>query len=231
MIVALNNKCNLTKEEFLIYRNQLNEIKTNHNIILCPTFTNIPLFTSNHIHLGSQNVSSYKEGAYTGEISAKQLKELDVEYCIVGHSERRIYQKESNIDIHNKINRLLEENIQPILCVGEIKEERENHLAEKVVLEELESALSTLEEENIKKVIIAYEPIWSIGTGVVPTNQQIEEILSIIKKRYPNNKVLYGGSVNENNVEELKKISSIDGYLIGGLSLKLEELNVFVNRL
>ncbi len=231
MIIALNNKCNLTKEEFLTYMTKLNEIQSKHTIILCPSFTNINLYSSNSIHLGAQNVSSYEEGAYTGEISAKQLKKLGVEYCIVGHSERRIYQKETNTDIKYKITHLLQENIRPILCIGESKEERESKMADKVILQELESALSDLKKEDLNKIIIAYEPIWAIGTGFIPNNDEIEEMFSIIKQKYPDNPVLYGGSVNQNNIEELKKISSIDGYLLGGLSLKINELQTFVNRL
>lgn len=231
MIIALNNKCNLTKEEFLTYMTKLNEIQSKHTIILCPSFTNINLYSSNSIHLGAQNVSSYEEGAYTGEISAKQLKKLGVEYCIVGHSERRIYQKETNTDIKYKITHLLQENIRPILCIGESKEERESKMADKVLLQELESALSDLKKEDLNKIIIAYEPIWAIGTGFIPNNDEIEEMFSIIKQKYPDNPVLYGGSVNQNNIEELKKISSIDGYLLGGLSLKINELQTFVNRL
>ena len=231
MIVVLNNKCNLNKEEFKYYINNINKIDTNHTLILCPSFPNISLFSSNFIKLGSQNVSSENNGAYTGEVSAEQLKSFDVNYCIVGHSERRINQKEKNEEIHKKINKLLEQDICPILCIGETEEERMDGLEEKIVLEELDFALQGLKTEEIEKIIVAYEPIWSIGTGLTPTNYQIDTIINFIKDKYPQNKVLYGGSVNEVNLDELKKCTTIDGYLIGSLSLNPSQLNTFVKKL
>ena len=124
MIIALNNKCNFKIEEFLTYQQELNKIADNNLIVLCPTSLYLSVAKLDNIKLGAQNTSCTKEGAYTGEISATQLKSLNVEYCIVGHSERRKNQKESNEEIKEKITRLLEENITPILCVGETKEER-----------------------------------------------------------------------------------------------------------
>ena len=173
MIVALNNKSNLGKEEFINYLNELNNIKTNSTLILCPTYLNIPLVNID-ILLGSQNVSKTDNGAFTGEISAIQLKEFNVKYSIVGHSERRGYQKETNEDIKEKIIKLQENNITPILCIGESKEERENGTYKEVLKEEL-SILNDIDSSNI---IIAYEPIWSIGTGIIPTNSEIEEVFT-----------------------------------------------------
>lgn len=226
MIVALNNKSNLGKEEFINYLNELSNVKTNSTLILCPTFLNIPLVNQD-ILLGSQNVSKTDNGAFTGEISAKQLKEFNVKYSIVGHSERREYQKETNEDIREKIIKLQENNITPILCIGESKEERDNNTYKEVLQEEL-SILNDLNKDNI---IIAYEPIWSIGTGVIPTNEEIIEVFSLIKSILPNNKVLYGGSANNDNIDTLKTISLIDGYLLGGLSLKPDKLGEFLDKL
>ena len=224
MIVALNNKSNLEKEEFINYLEGLKNIKTNSNLILCPTFLNIPLVNID-IPVGSQNVSINDNGAFTGEISAKQLKSFNVKYAIVGHSERRGYQRETNEEIKEKINKLKENDITPILCIGESKEERDNNTYKEVLKEEL----SILDANS--NVIIAYEPIWSIGTGVIPTNEEIEEVFKFIKDMFPNNKVLYGGSANVDNVDTLKQIDLIDGYLLGGLSLKPDKLQIFLDKL
>jgi len=226
MIVVLNNKSNLNKEEFISYINELNTINTTDTLILCPTYLNIANFNSNSILLGSQSVSSYDNGAYTGEVSAKDLFSYGVKYSIIGHSERRSYQKESNEEIKEKLIKLLENNITPILCVGESKLERDNNTYKSILEEEL-NILSNIDKE----VIIAYEPIWSIGTGIIPTKEEIEEVITFIKEKYPNNKVLYGGSANLSNIDMLKSIPIIDGYLLGGLSLKTDELKTFIDKL
>lgn len=233
MIVALNNKCNLTNEEFKSYIEELTSIKTDHQMILCPTYLHVALAAdkvAGIIDLGAQNVSCNTKGAHTGEVSAEQLKSFGVSYCIVGHSERRAEEKETNKEIKAKIERLFEEDITPILCIGESREEREANTYKEVITEELSVALDSLPEEQKNRVIIAYEPIWSIGTGLIPTNDQIAEVNDFIKSKY-NNKVLYGGSANDKNIDELKKVSSIDGYLLGGLSLKPINLQDFVNKL
>ena len=225
MIVALNNKSNLDKNEFISYLDNLKKINTNSTLILCPTYLNIPLVDG--LLLGSQNVSKTDNGAFTGEISARELKSYGVKYSIVGHSERREYQKETNEDIKEKVIKLLENDITPILCIGESKIERENNTYKEVLKEEL-SILNDIDSSNI---IIAYEPIWSIGTGIIPTNSEIEEVFTLIKSILPNNKVLYGGSANNDNIDTLKEIDLIDGYLLGGLSLKLDKLQEFLNKL
>ena len=231
MIIALNNKSNLKKDEFIEYNEKLNNLSTNHEIILCPTYLNIPEFNSKYIKLGAQNVSKTINGAYTGEVAASQLKSYGVEYCIVGHSERREYQKENNNQIYEKIIRLFEEDITPILCIGEAKEEYDNNETKDVLREEIESAISNLTQLELKKLIIAYEPIWSIGTGVIPTVEEIDDILSYIKTLLPNCKILYGGSANENNIDLLNDCKYIDGYLLGGLSLKPENLQIFLDKI
>ena len=231
MIIALNNKCNLTKQEFLKYQEELEEISTKDKVILCPTFLNISHFHLSKVELGAQNVSAKEQGAYTGEVSAQQLQSEQVKYCIVGHSERRKYQQETDEEINQKIMKLLECNIIPILCVGETKEEREKNLEQEIIKTELKIALENLTDEQKEKIIIAYEPIWSIGTGIIPTNNQIKKMFQTIKQHLPNNKVLYGGSANEENIAVLKEIEEIDGYLLGGLSLKPEKLKVFIEKL
>ena len=200
-------------------------------MILCPTFLNVSISSLKKIKLGAQNVSTTNDGAFTGEISASQLKSQGVQYTIIGHSERREYQKESVEEIHNKLLRLLENDIVPILCIGETLEERKDNKVESVLEKELLTAIENLTEEEKEKIIVAYEPIWSIGTGVIPTREEIEAVFHFIKTILPNNKILYGGSANEENIDMLKEISMIDGYLLGGLSLKPEKLQVFLNKL
>ena len=231
MIIALNNKSNLNKKEFKEYYKKLLTIKTKMKLILCPTFLNIGLVYNDKILLGSQNVSKNDNGAFTGEISASQLHDYGVKYTIVGHSERREYQRETYEEINKKIRKLIDNNITPILCVGETLEERKSNQFKQVLDAELLSAIKGLDSKSKSKIIVAYEPIWSIGTGVIPKLEEIDEVFSYIKKKFPNNKVLYGGSANEKNIDELKKSKLIDGYLLGGLSLKPKELKEFIDKL
>lgn len=238
MIIALNNKCNLKKEDFLTYQKELETIEKSSKIILCPTNIFIGIANLSNIELGAQNVSSTECGAYTGEVSASQLKSMEVKYCIVGHSERRKYQQETNKEINEKVKNLLREEIIPILCIGESKEERENNQQNEVIINEIEKAISDLNEEIRKKIIIAYEPIWAIGTGKTATsadaNNSIKAIRNKIKELYgeaisENISILYGGSVKSSNAKELFETSDIDGALIGGASLKLDEFEKIIN--
>lgn len=231
MIIALNNKSNLEKEDFKKYLEELKTVETTETLILCPTFLNISMVSNSNIKLGSQNVSASDNGAYTGEISASQLKSYQVEYAIVGHSERREYQRETNEEINKKIKQLYKNDITPILCIGETLEERKQNKVNEVLEKELTIATRDLTEEEKKRLIIAYEPIWSIGTGVIPTNEQIEEVFQEIKRLVPASYILYGGSANEENIDQLKQIPSINGYLLGGLSLKVDKLKVFIEKL
>ena len=231
MIIALNNKSNLEKVDFKKYLEELKTVETTETLILRPTFLNISMVSNSNIKLGSQNVSVSDNGAYTGEISASQLKSYQVEYAIVGHSERREYQRETNEEINKKIKQLYKNDITPILCIGETLEERKQNKVNEVLEEELTIATRDLTEEEKKRLIIAYEPIWSIGTGVIPTNEQIEEVFQEIKRLVPASYILYGGSANEENIDQLKQIPSINGYLLGGLSLKVDKLKVFIEKL
>lgn len=231
MIVALNNKCNLEKEEYESYLKEINSINYNSKLILCPTLLNLGNTNNCNVSLGAQNVSINQSGAFTGEVAASQLKSYNVEYCIVGHSERREYQKESLTEINKKVKQLFAENIIPILCIGETKKEREEKQVAKILEEELKTAVEGLSEEEKSKIIIAYEPIWSIGTGIIPTTEEINEVFTFIKNYLPNSKILYGGSANEKNIDTLKTEPLIDGYLLGGLSLKPIELKIFLDKL
>lgn len=231
MIIALNNKCNLSKTEFENYQKELENINTTDSkLILCPTSSYLPLCNLKNIHLGSQNVSKNEIGAHTGEIAASQLASLNVKYCIVGHSERRQELNEESIDTNLKIKNLLTQNIIPILCVGETKIEKDSNKTNTIIKEQLQTAMMDLTEAEIQKIIVAYEPIWSIGTGLIPTIEDISTVLSLIKETAPGVKTLYGGSVNEENVIYLNKCALIDGYLLGGLSLKPEKLKIFIEK-
>lgn len=228
MIVVLNNKSNLDKKEFMEYQNELKKIESSHQLVICPSQIYLNSIDLPTFDLGSQNVSSYHQGAYTGEIYAHQLKSLDVKYCLVGHSERRKYQRETNKDINEKIKRLLEEEITPILCIGETKEQKDSKRTKSVLLSELNECLSGI---NNNDIIIAYEPIWAIGTGITPTKDEVEDVFKEIKKVYLKNKLIYGGSLNQENIVEFKTSDLIDGYLLGGLSLKPQELKDFISKI
>ena len=228
MIVVLNNKSNLDKKEFMEYQNELKKIESSHQLVICPSQIYLNSIDLPTFDLGSQNVSSYHQGAYTGEIYAHQLKSLDVKYCLVGHSERRKYQRETNKDINEKTKRLLEEEITPILCIGETKEQKDSKRTKSVLLSELNECLSGI---NNNDIIIAYEPIWAIGTGITPTKDEVEDVLKEIKKVYQKNKLIYGGSLNQENIVEFKTSDLIDGYLLGGLSLKPQELKDFISKI
>lgn len=227
MIVVLNNKSNFTPEEFKSYLKKLEKIDYSE-LILCPTFINLAL-AGDKIELGAQDVSPYDDGAHTGEISATQLKTLGVKYSLVGHNERREFESEE--ELFSEIKKLFENNMIPILCVGETKEERESNKVEEVLDKELYNVINNLSREEQEKLIIAYEPVWSIGTGVIPTNEEIREVLRYIKNLLPNTKVLYGGSANEENIDTLKEIEEIDGYLLGGISLDIDRLQALLDKL
>lgn len=231
MIIVLNHKSNLEKEEYQNYITDFSTIKTKHKLVVCPSFINLGLPVSNEINLGSQNISTYNSGAHTGEISSAQLKSYNIKYTIIGHSERRKEQKENLLEINKKIKQAEKNNIIPILCIGETKKERANGEVEAIIKEEILSAIEDLTEKQKEKLIIAYEPIWSIGTGLIPSNKDIIKATKYIKKLLPKAKVLYGGSVNEENIDIIKKIQDIDGYLIGGLSLNIEKIKILLEKL
>lgn len=227
MLIVLNNKSNLTKEEYVLYLEKIKDIVSKHELVVCPSMPYLSIFNISNIKLGSQDVSEKEGGAYTGETSALQLKSLNISYCLVGHSERRAYFNETPDIIKIKIKNLLKQNIIPILCVGETKEEKQQGKTKELLTSQINYILSTLSEEEKEKIIIAYEPIWSIGTGIIPTIDDIDDVLNSIREILPKNKLLYGGSINEENVSSLQESKMINGYLLGGLSLKPEKLKIF----
>lgn len=231
-LVVGNFKMNLDFYEIEEYINYFKD-KNYSNVLFAPSSIYLTKFTENSLNCAAQDVSSYENGAYTGDISASQLKSIGVSYSIVGHSERRKYYQD-DLFVNKKIIHLLEQGINPILCVGETKEERESNQTINIIENEINKAFDNIKSEYLKEIIIAYEPIWSIGTGLVPSNNEIEEVIlhikNYIKKNYSlSSKVLYGGSVNNNCINKLEEINSLDGYLVGGCSLKYMEFDKLIN--
>ena len=190
------------------------------------------------VFVGAQNCSSFKQGAFTGEVSAVMLKSLGIKYVIIGHSERREFFSETNEELLNKVLLSVERNISPIFCCGEplIFRNKNNHL--EYVINQLKETVLKLNKESFQKVIIAYEPVWAIGSGKTASNEEIEEmhvaIRKTIKQKFgssvsKNTSILYGGSVNAINAKEIFEINDVDGGLIGGASLQAQEFIDIVN--
>ncbi|MEI6683256.1 MAG: triose-phosphate isomerase [Bacteroidota bacterium] len=216
----------------------------NTEVVLCPPTLYIEMASDvaeeANFKVGAQNIYPADAGAFTGEISPAMLKELKVEYCITGHSERRKYFNESNEFLMAKVDSLLKHGIRPIFCCGELLPEREagQHFA--VVKKQLEESLFHLAASAFGMVVIAYEPVWAIGTGVTATNEQAQEmhgyIRQLVAEKYgaktaDNTSILYGGSCNGKNAMELFAQPDVDGGLIGGASLKAEEFIQIVSSL
>ena len=224
-----NLKMNLTLPDIIEYETKLSKIQSKHKIIVCPSFPYLSYFNSSNYYLGSQDVSNQESGSLTGEVSAKQLKSLNVKYTIIGHSERKKELSETNNQVSGKIKRLFENDITPILCIGELNK---NSLTPE---EEIKNNLEEIFKDiiDIKNIIIAYEPVWSIGTGDIPSNNHIEKVVEYIKKWFYNRfniciDIIYGGSVSINNIQQLNNISNIDGYLLGGTSLRIDTLKEII---
>lgn len=228
-LVVGNFKMNLTLNEIDEYIEFFKDKKYD-NVIFSPSNIYLLKFIENGMKVATQDVSFANIGAYTGDISASQLKSLGVKYSIVGHSERRKYYEDDKY-VNRKLSELLNEDMIPILCIGETKEERETGVTLDIIKKEIDEAFKEI--DKLDNIIIAYEPIWSIGTGIIPTNYDIEKTITFIKeyiheKYHTNNKVLYGGSVSNKNIDELEKLEVVDGYLVGGCSIKKEEFDSLI---
>lgn len=240
-IVAGNWKMNKTLEEAKILTAELmgmvaDEVKSNTEIIICTPFPYLislknQLGNSN-IKVGAQNCSEHDSGAYTGEVSAAMIKSIDVPYVIVGHSERRQYFGETNKTIALKVDKALANSLTPIFCCGEPLEIREKGEQEALVKQQVEESLFHLSTDALKKVVIAYEPVWAIGTGKTATSQQAQDMHLVIRKHLASKyglsaadsiSILYGGSVKADNAKELFACPDVDGGLVGGASLKSRE--------
>ena len=235
MFIA-NLKTNLNLSDVANYINTIDNFYTEDTIVILPSLIHIPFFISNNFKLGAQYVSKYNKGSYTGEVSAEQLYETKVEYCIVGHSERRILYNETDDNINEKIKNLLQNKIKPILCIGENKEERIAEQTKFKLKRQILDGLENIDKTKLDEMIIAYEPIWAIGTGITPTYKEIEELSLYIKDiAYSafkiKAKVLYGGSVNSKNIVNLKHTKETDGFLIGNASINPNEFIKIVNEL
>ena len=243
-VIAGNWKMNMLPNEAIEYIDKLVPLvkDTKNEVILCVPYTDLfyALLTAQNtnIKIGAQNMHFAEKGAYTGEVSAKMLKSINVEYVIIGHSERRQYFNETDETVNKKIKSAFENGLKPIVCVGETLEERESGKTESIITKQTELALDGLTNEQVENTIIAYEPIWAIGTGKTATsedaNNSIKAIRNKIEELYGKEvaeKVIiqYGGSVKSKNAKELFSMSDIDGGLVGGASLDPEEFSKIVN--
>lgn len=212
------------------------------DVVVCVPFTDLKTAADcckgSNIHVGAQNVSWAESGAFTGEISADMLVEAGAEYVVIGHSERRQYFGETDDSVNKRLCKALEKGLKPILCVGESLTERQGGVTESVLKTQIEGAFKGLDKAAALKTVIAYEPVWAIGTGVTATSETAQEtiayIRSLIKSAYDaataeGVRIQYGGSMNPKNVKELMAQPDIDGGLIGGASLKAADFSAVVN--
>ena len=243
-VIAGNWKMNMLPGEAIEFINELTPLvkDTENEVILCVPYTDLfySLLTAQNtnIKIGAQNMHFEESGAYTGEVSGKMLKSINVEYVIIGHSERRQYFAETDETVNKKVKAAFKYGLKPIVCVGETLEEREAGKTVDIITKQTELALEGLTNEQVENTIIAYEPIWAIGTGKTATsedaNNSIKEIRNKIEEIYGQETasrviIQYGGSVKSSNAKELFGMSDIDGGLVGGASLKAEEFSKIVN--
>lgn len=234
-VVAGNWKMNMNyKDAFALFHSLNNRLNNNEvEVILCPPSIYLSEFSNKlkNVKLAAQNVSSFESGAYTGEISAQMLKSIDVDYCLVGHSERRALFSDSSEVINTKIHLLLENEISPIFCCGESLSDRESGIQNEIIHNQLESGLNGIDLSQLKNCIIAYEPVWAIGTGLTASSDQAQEmhffIRNYLKTRFKIENdiasqipILYGGSCNAKNASDLFSKNDVNGGLIGGAALK-----------
>lgn len=240
-IIAGNWKMNKNHNEAVELINSLKSgIDTDKSdVVVCVPFVDLmsvsEAIKGTNINLGAQNMHFEESGAYTGEIAPYMLKELGVKYVIIGHSERRAYFGETDEIVNKKVKKALEHNIVPILCVGESLEERELDITIELVRIQVKKAFAGISKEDAKKVVIAYEPIWAIGTGKVATKEQAEEVCKEVRKVVAEVygqeiadviRIQYGGSVTGDSANELFNMPNIDGGLVGGASLKEDFIKV-----
>ena len=241
LIIAGNWKMNQTVAEALDLVNGLKRELANVkevDIVVCPPFTALSevskAILNTNLRLGAQNMSEQSSGAFTGEIAAGMLKEFSVRYVILGHSERRQYQKEGDELIAKKAQAVHAAALKPIVCVGETLAEREGSLTEKIVGEQVRGSLAGLTKEQMEETVVAYEPVWAIGTGRNATAQQAQEVHAFIRRTLgqifdeylaKRVRVQYGGSVKPANARELMSQPDVDGALVGGASLEVRSFS------
>ena len=225
----LNQKTYLNKNSLYDYiLNMRDYFNKTTDLVIIPSMCYLSIFAKESVILGSQNIAEHNTNNQTGEVTGDQLNSLGVEYTLIGHSERRKNNFENNQIINNKIRNALSSKIIPILCIGENKEEKEKQETFEVIKKEL---LEAIKDVNINKIVVAYEPVWSIGTGKLPTVEEINKVVQFIKGMLKEkeifSEVLYGGSVNSSNINELKK-ANVDGFLLGAASSNSEELKKII---
>lgn len=232
-IIAGNWKMHKTIAEALEFVNEVKDRVNNDKVeaVICAPFTLLKdlkqATKGTNIKIGAQNMHFEEKGAFTGEISPLMLKELDMDYVVIGHSERRQYFNETDETVNKKVLKALEVGIDPILCVGETLEEREAGNTKDVCKVQVEKALENVSKEDLAKVVIAYEPVWAIGTGKTATSEDANDVIAYIREVVANLygelanevRIQYGGSVKPSNVAEIMNQSDIDGALVGGASL------------
>lgn len=230
-IIALNHKMNLNYDLVNEYIERINKVKTDNKIIIIPSYLYIEKFIKNTKYdIGSQNLSNELNGAFTGEVSSIQLNSIGTKYSLVGHSERRNLFHETDEIINEKTRQCLNHGITPIICVGETLSEHNNDETLVKINNQISHAILGLDDLNEKKeIIIAYEPIYAIGTGKAPEVKEIEIVINHIYEvlsKYDNIdfKILYGGSVNKENIKKILDINKLDGVLIGTISSKIEDI-------
>ncbi len=243
-IVAGNWKMNKTINEAVELAMDLHNYSPDFpkevKVIVAPPslyLANIQLLEHPTYVLAAQNCSHHDYGAFTGEISPAMLHEMNVDYCLVGHSERRQYFHETPEMIGKKVDACLRNNVHPIFCCGEVLDDRNAHKHFVTVLHQLEHSLFHLDTDAMKKVIVAYEPVWAIGTGVTASNEQAEEMHAFIREQLAEHfganaseeiSILYGGSVSASNSAELFACPNVDGGLVGGASLKAKDFTTII---
>lgn len=237
-----NWKMNLSIKKSLEFVKKIR--KTNHQVCVAAPYTFLcelnKALAHKKVKLAAQDVAMQEEGAFTGEVSAKMLKKVGCKFCLVGHSERRVYFNETDKSVNEKIKQLLDHGIKPVLCVGENSAQRNKKMTKRVLNKQLNNGLQDI--KDIDKVIIAYEPIWAISTfqktkikksatleDIVDVHQYIKNILiSSYKKKGEKIKILYGGSVKPSNSKEILSLKEVDGALVGGASLKVSSFNAIL---
>jgi triosephosphate isomerase len=211
----------------LIHEFQSIQRKLGTTIVVCPPSCYLSLFKSLPFSLGAQNCHCESCGAYTGEISATQLNELGCTYVILGHSERRMQNKETDDLINKKALQAIQCSLTPVICIGETLEERQENRFEHVLLSQIDRTTHLIPTDQY---VIAYEPVWSIGTGLTPIAKDIQDIIALIRKRLGDNvTVIYGGSVNDKNASSLAEIPHLNGFLVGGASLRVRTFQSIVD--
>ncbi len=230
-IIVVNLKMNLRASVLPAYLDKAVQFKR-ANLIICPSFLYLPYFINKAFHVGAQDCSVYEKGSYTGEVGASQISSLGIKYVILGHSERRVHFGEDGQVLQTKIELALKAGLKIIYCVGECLSERDEGRTAEVLTEQLKVILNIVPLHEQHKLMIAYEPVWAIGTGKSISNDLLTPTIETIKAIVGNDiSILYGGSVDEHNITELNKIKQVNGFLIATAAQDADKLGLILNKL